>query len=292
MLHALNCGIIIRNIVWGDSLMSDSRPIGVFDSGLGGLTVVKELCNYLPNEDIIYFGDTGRVPYGPRSRETIRKYALQDELFLLKHNVKLIVAACGTVSSVAADTGDTLPVPFFEVVSHASKQAASTTKNGRVGVIGTAATVNSGKHSEIIKSFLPDAQVLAVPCPLFVPLVENGWYDENDIVVRETVKRYLEPIKEFKADTLILGCTHYPILSKVIGGYLGDNVALINSGTTVSKSVAEYLKNTGSLNDSGIPGIHKFYVTDKPDSFKAQVSVLLGEDVDDSKVLQVDLNSL
>lgn len=272
--------------------MADSRPIGVFDSGLGGLTVVKELRRYMPDEDIIYFGDTGRVPYGTRSRDTIRRYAKEDENFLLNRDVKLIIAACGTVSSVAADISEQLPIPFFEVVTHASKAAVAATKNGRIGVIGTAATIKSGKHKEHILKHMPDAQVTAQSCSLFVPLVEEGWYDEDDIVVTETVRRYLEPIIESGADTLILGCTHYPVLSKAIAKVLGQDLTLIDAGTATSKAVLSYLQENDMLNKSKKNGDIKFFVSDKADSFRQQASVLLGADIDDSKVEQVKLSSL
>ena len=210
--------------------MPDNRAIGVFDSGLGGLTVVKEIIKQLPEENIVYFGDTGRVPYGPRSRDTIRKYAIEDERFLLSHNVKLIVAACGTVSSVAADTADILPVPFVEVVSHSVKAAVVATKNRKIGILGTAATVNSGAHKKQILSLLPDATVVQNSASLFVPLVEEGWYGANDPVVLNTVERYLEPLLSAGIDTLILGCTHYPVLSGAISKIAGDGVKLINMG--------------------------------------------------------------
>lgn len=272
--------------------MADNRPIGVFDSGLGGLTVVKELCNLLPKENIVYFGDTGRVPYGNRSRDTIRRYAKEDENFLLRQDVKLIIAACGTVSSVAADTAKELPIPFFEVVSHACEQAVEATKNAKIGVIGTAATINSGKHKEYIKSLLPEAEVIAASCPLFVPLVEEGWYDDNDVVVLETVKRYLEPMLKAEVDTLILGCTHYPVLSKAIQKVMGNDVALINMGVATTKAVSKYLQEHGMLNDQSVGRTAKFFVTDKADSFRKQASILLGADMDDGAVKQVSLGSL
>ncbi len=271
--------------------MADKRAIGVFDSGLGGLTVVKELIKELPNEDIVYFGDTGRVPYGTRSVETIRKYTLQDEKFLLQNDVKLIVAACGTVSSVAADTALELPVPFFEVVSHASKSAVRATKNGKIGVIGTNATVKSEQHKKHILRLMPNAEVLTVSCPLFVPLVEEGWYSAEDIVVTETVARYLQPIFEFGADTLILGCTHYPVLSEAISKVMGDKVTLINAGTSTALAVKDYLKENNLQTDNQ-NGNHSFFVSDKPDSFRNQASVLLGCDIDESVVKKVDLSNL
>ena len=271
--------------------MSDNRAIGVFDSGLGGLTVVKELFKTLPNEDIIYFGDTGRVPYGTRSVETIKKYARQDEQFLLNQDVKLIIAACGTVSSVAADTAEELPVPFFEVVSHAAKAAVKATKNGKIAVIGTNATVKSRQHEKAILSLNPKAQVLNQSCTLFVPLVEEGWYSADDCVVVETVSRYLKPVFEFGADTLILGCTHYPILSEAITKVLGDEVTLINAGTAIADAVKEYLIENDLENNSSNKS-HSFYVSDKPDSFLKQATVLLGCDIDGNTLQKVDINNL
>lgn len=268
--------------------MANSRPIGVFDSGLGGLTVVKELNRLMPFENIIYFGDTGRVPYGNRSRDTIRRYAKEDEAFLLKQDVKAIVAACGTVSSVASDISNSLPIPFFEVVSHASKEAARQTKNGVIGVIGTSATINSGKHKEFILSEIPDANVICQSCPLFVPLVEEGWYGADDVVVKETVRRYLEPMLKGGIDTLILGCTHYPVLSEAISAVLGDGVSLINAGTATANAVYDYLKENDMLNDSE-SGQNDFFVSDKADSFRNQASILLGKEINDSKVKLVSL---
>ncbi len=268
--------------------MPNSQPIGVFDSGLGGLTVVKELNLLLPFEDIIYFGDTGRVPYGNRSIETIKRYAREDEDFLLNQDVKAIIAACGTVSSVAGDVSDKLPIPFFEVVSHASKMACETTKNQKIGVIGTSATIKSGKHKEYILKNLPDAKVVCQSCPLFVPLVEEGWYSADDVVVGETIKRYLEPMIEEDVDTLILGCTHYPILEKAISAVLGDGVKLINAGTATAQAVLEFLKVKDMLKGEG-KGNLEFFVSDKADSFRRQASILLGKEIDDSKVKTVSL---
>jgi glutamate racemase len=270
--------------------VANKRPIGVFDSGLGGLTVVKEIIKALPNEDIIYFGDTGRVPYGTRSVDTIKKYALEDEKFLLSHDVKLIVAACGTVSSVAGDTAAQLPVPFFEVVSHASREAVNTTKNNKIAIIGTNATIKSAQHKTEILKLNPNASVLGVACPLFVPLVEEGWYSKDDVIVLETVKRYLQPIIEFGADTLILGCTHYPVLRDAISKVLGSGVTLINAGTATSKAVADFLKENNLLNTDG--GTHKFFVSDKPEFFKEQVQVLLENSIYTPEVEKVDINSL
>lgn len=191
----------------------DNRPIGVFDSGLGGLTAMRELIRTLPNESILYFGDTGRVPYGSRGREIIRKYAKQDMNFLIRHDVKAVLAACGTVSSVARDIGDALPVPYFDVLRPTARAAVEQTKNGKIGIIGTAATIASGSYRKEIERLAPKTEVFEQACPLFVPLVENAFVSPDDPIPRLTAERYLTPIREAGVDTLILGCTHYPIIS-------------------------------------------------------------------------------
>lgn len=192
----------------------DNRPIGVFDSGLGGLTAMRELIRTLPNESILYFGDTGRVPYGSRGREIIRKYAKQDMNFLIRHDVKAVLAACGTVSSVARDIGDALPVPYFDVLRPTARAAVEQTKNGKIGIIGTAATIASGSYRKEIERLAPKTEVFEQACPLFVPLVENAFVSPDDPIPRLTAERYLTPIREAGVDTLILGCTHYPIISE------------------------------------------------------------------------------
>lgn len=270
--------------------MADTRPIGVFDSGLGGLTVVKELITALPNENIVYFGDTDRVPYGTKSKDTIRKFARQDEAFLLSKDVKLIVAACGTVSSVASDIGEELPVPYVEVVSHASKAAVEATRNGKIGVIGTNATIASGQHKRHILELLPSAQVVGQSCPLFVPLVEAGLVDKEDIVVYETVKKYLTPMIEAGVDTLILGCTHYPILSPAIKRVMGENVTLINAGVSTAQAVKRVLSENDLLNSSNEPSCQEYFVSDITPSFKKTAGMLLGKEPDN--VTQVDIEKI
>lgn len=271
--------------------MADTRPIGVFDSGIGGLTVVKELKKLLPNEDIVYFGDTARVPYGDRSEETIKKYAAEDAQILLKRGVKLIVAACGTVSAVAKDLKNTLAVPYFEVVSAASNYAAKVSKNGVIGVIGTDATIRSSAHKREILSCRKDAKVIEKACPLFVPLVESGWIDADDSVVRDTVKRYLSEIKQKGADTLILGCTHYPILRDAIMAELSCEVELVNMGVTVANQIKEYLEVNGIANGNKAEGCVEYIVSDKTDAFVSVGSTLLGKKIDPNliKLVEVDL---
>lgn len=266
--------------------MADNRPIGVFDSGLGGLTVVKELKRLMPKESVIYFGDTGRVPYGSRSSETIMRYAREDEAFLLSHDVKMIVAACGTVSSVAYSTSEELPVPFFEVVNPAAESAVAATKTGRIGVIGTSATIRSYAHAKAILNHLPDAVIASNACPLFVPLVEEGWIERNDEITTLTVKRYLEPIMKADVDTLILGCTHYPVLQDIIADIMGQGVALINMGVSVAEKVKKSLEITGSMADE--LKYDKFFVSDRVDTFSKIAKNLLGRDIN-NEVEQIDI---
>lgn len=270
--------------------MSDKRAIGIFDSGLGGLTVAREIIRLLPNEDIVYFGDTGRVPYGTKSPETVRSYAIQDEKFLLSHDVKLIVAACGTVSSVAADTADGLPVPFVEVVSHSVKAAVDATRNNKIGVLATPATIRSGAHKRLIKELLPNADVIENGAALLVSLVEEGWYSADDPVVLETVRRYVEPMMSEGVDTVILGCTHFPVVRDAIAKVMGDGITLINMGTSTAQAVKRILTESDSLNLTG--GAHRFFVSDKPSSFQKTASILLGEELDGRKVEQVNINGI
>ncbi|HHW46125.1 MAG TPA: glutamate racemase [Clostridiales bacterium] len=269
--------------------MADNRPIGVFDSGLGGLTVVKELVKLLPNENIVYFGDTGRVPYGTRSPQTIEKYALQDERFLLSKGVKLIIAACGTVSAVAAHTGQSLPVPFVEVVSHAAEAAVKATRNGRIGVLATTAAIASGTYTSKILKLMPQSQIISNDCPLFVSLVEAGWIDRNDCVTVETAKRYLQPMIDAKVDTLILGCTHFPVLSDIIKDIMGNSTELVNASRVTAVAAAEYLKNHDMLSDNNGKGIYKYYVSDRTESFYKTASYLLGNPLD-GELVHVDID--
>ncbi|MBQ8267648.1 MAG: glutamate racemase [Clostridia bacterium] len=272
--------------------MADNRAIGVFDSGLGGLTVAREIMKLLPNENIVYFGDTGRVPYGTKGRETIRKYALQDERFLLSHDVKMIVAACGTVSSVAADTAESLPVPFVEVVSHSVRAAVATTQNGKIGILATSATINSGAHKKQILELLPTAEVIESAGTLLVPIVEEGWTTPDDAVAKETLRRYLKPMMDAGIDTLILGCTHFPVLSSIIRKVLGNSVTLINIGEATAKAIKQMLENSGGLNDGENATEYKFYASDKTKSFEKTVNILLGDYNNDFEIEQVDIEKI
>ncbi len=262
--------------------MSNNKPIGVFDSGLGGLTVVKELKAILPNEDIVYFGDTGRVPYGTKSPDTIIRYATEDEAFLISKNVKMVIAACGTVSSVASETGKSLAVPFIDVVKPTAQAALNTTKNKRIGILGTSATVNSKSFENILNELDSEVYTISKACPLFVQLVESGWFSEENEVALAAAKRYLEPVVAENVDTIILGCTHFPLLSSVIRKIVGGNVKLINSGECAAKAAREQLEKDNLLSKSSKQGVTRFYVSDKPESFCETASVLLGEDIGDN----------
>ena len=258
----------------------DKRPIGVFDSGLGGLTAVRELMRRLPNEDIVYFGDTGRVPYGTRAPDTILRYTRQDIQFLRSFSVKALVIACGTASSVALpQVQQDYDFPIFGVVSSAAKKAAEISKSGKIGILGTAATVSSGSFARAITELRPDATLTAIACPLFVPLVENGRVSPNDAVLRLVVEEYLTPMKAAGVDTLILGCTHYPIIADAISSFMGDCVTLVNP----AREAIETLANLGSVpfHESGV-GTCKFYVSDDPQGFSKNASLFLGRPVSEA----------
>ena len=245
-----------------------NRAIGVFDSGVGGLTAVKELIRLLPQEDIVYLGDTARVPYGTKSRETILRYAEQDFDFFRKFGVKMIISACGTVSSVLAGESDFGEGLYTGVIRPAAEAAVSTTKNGRIGIIGTSATIRSGSYKNMIRTMMPDAVVFEKACPMFVPLVENGYISTDCLPCVEIAKEYLLPLRAEGIDTLILGCTHYPIISDVISMVMGKGVSLISSGGEAGKYAYKMLQENGLLRDSGGRGKVTLYCTDSVELFR------------------------
>lgn len=254
----------------------DNRAIGVFDSGLGGLTAVKELRRVLPCEHIIYFGDTGRVPYGTRSHSIIIRYAKQDIRFLTKFNIKALVVACGTVSSVALpEIGGDYDFPIRGVIDSTAFAAASATKNGRIGLLATAATVSSGSYVRRIAEIDPGLQVFSNAAPLLVPLVENGRFHRGDPVSTIVLREYLAPLLDAGIDTLILGCTHYPLLTDLIADICGGGVTLINSGLETAHAVAELLSRQDALCASG-EGSIDCYVSDDPEGFARNAEAFLG----------------
>jgi len=254
-----------------------SKPIGVFDSGVGGLTVVRELLRQLPYENIVYFGDTARVPYGIKSRETVIRFSVENILFLLKKEVKLVCIACNTASSVALPViKSNFKVPAVGVISPGVREAVYATRNKRIGVIGTKGTIKSRAYELQIKQLEPKIKVTAVACPLFVPFVEEGWLSGG--VVMQVARVYLKPLKDARVDTVILGCTHYPLLKPVIQKILSTDVALIDSAKQVAIEVKKILTSEGLLNQKQKPK-HKFYVSDNPEWFSSLAQRFLGTPV-------------
>ncbi len=254
-------------------------PVGVFDSGLGGLTAVRELRSLLPSEDIVYFGDTGRVPYGTRGRETILKYARQDLAFLLSQKVKTIIAACGTVSSTfSVEEGRTLPVAYTGVVQAAAKAAVHKSKTGRIGVLGTEATIRSGSYERELRALNAEVQTVSAACPLFVPLVENGHFAKEDAMANLAAEEYLGQVKEAEVDTVILGCTHYPLLLEMLQKQFGPEVALIDPGREAAMAVYAYMKENEMLNPQAGEGSVRCFVSDDPERFTRVASVFLREE--------------
>jgi glutamate racemase len=269
--------------------LSKSNPIGIFDSGIGGMTVVKRIISALPGENVIYFGDTARVPYGSKSNSTVIEYSLQNARLLVEKNIKLLVVACNTASSVALDElRDHFNIPVIGMIEPGAQLALKTTKKKKIGVIGTYATTSNQAYSEELLKLDNEIFVIEKPCPLFVPLAEEGWTDHK--ATKIIAEEYLNELKELDIDTVILGCTHYPILAGIIQEVLGDKISLIDSGTASSMVVEEYLKKNELLNDSGIPGRHEYFVSDMPTRFKDVAERFLGREID--KIEKVDLEYL
>ncbi len=269
--------------------VNNLRPIGVFDSGIGGLTVVRQLISELPNENIVYFGDTARVPYGSKSNSTVIEYSLQNAKFLIDKNVKAIVVACNTASSVALPAlKEKLDIPVIGVIVPGATDAIKSTKNNRIGVIGTRATINNKAYSDVIKILNKNIEVFETACPLFVPLAEEGW--TNHKATYSIAEEYLKDLHELNIDTLVLGCTHYPILSEVIQKVMGVDVALIDSGIATAVAVKEELSKLGLLNSSSNQGEHSFYVSDVPTKFKEVAELFMGYEI--NHVNKIDLEIL
>jgi glutamate racemase len=246
--------------------MGDTRPLGVFDSGIGGLTVVRALTSELPQENIVYFGDTARVPYGPKSPQVVRDYALQDTDVLLDHDVKMIVVACNTVSAVALDVVQKrAKMPVVGVIIPGAEAAVKASKNKRIGVIGTLGTILSNAYTNAIHHIDPDAKIWGQPCPLFVPLAEEGWIDHK--ATELIAKEYLFPLTVERIDTLVLGCTHYPILRDTIEKVTNRSVALIDSGEATAAVVKRVLAEKDIANSSKLKPNLQFYVSDVPHKF-------------------------
>jgi glutamate racemase len=262
-------------------MKANNAPIGVFDSGLGGLTVVHEITRQLPAESIVYLGDTARVPYGIRSPETVRRYAREGAEFLLSRGIKLMVVACNTVSAVGLDEVARIsPVPVVGVILPGARAAAGRSHKGKVGVIGTEATIRSGAYVDAIRSQDDAAEVFTKACPLFVPLVEEGWLDGD--VPLGAAAHYMEELKARKIDVLVLGCTHYPLLKPVLRRVMGEGVELIDSARETASEVSALIRRNGTLADDAMSGKrrHEFFVTDAPEKFREVGQLFLGEPIE------------
>lgn len=260
-------------------------PIGVFDSGIGGLTVVRQLIDLLPNENIVYFGDTARVPYGNKSSDVVREYAAQDVRFLLSKKVKLIVVACNTASAVAIDVVDAhSTVPAIGVIEPTAREAIRLAGEGGIGVIGTLSTINSHAYSTALKNLNEDVKVMMQACPLFVPLAEEGLYDHaaTHIIAREYLSQFAGRI-----DVLILGCTHYPLLRGAIAQAVGEEVKLIDAGEATAKSVQSLLASTNTLNRQKSKPRYEFYVSDFPQKFNEIAERFLGRKLEFVRRVQI-----
>lgn len=254
----------------------NDKYIGVFDSGMGGLTVVKSIVETMPDENIIYFGDTAHVPYGTRSKEQITEYVLNDVKFLNTFDIKAIVIACNTADAIAREKVEALyPLPVFGVVEPASKTAAEITKNNKIGVIATNATVNSGAYERNIHRFNPEAKVFSVACPLLVPLVEEGRFKKGDKVIEKVLTEYLTPLKDDGIDTLVLGCTHYPLLYDIIADIM-PNINIISSSVSAAARLKSALEDGKLLSDShGCK--RKYFVSDNAEYFEGLAKIFMGE---------------
>ncbi len=260
----------------------EKRPIGIFDSGVGGLTVFKEIRKKFPYEDIVYFGDTARVPYGPKSKSTIKRYSMQNARFLIQQNAKIIIIACNTASSVAVKyLQRNLKVPVMGVITPGAECAVKKTVNKKVGIIGTEGTIRSEAYPKAINELKNDIEVYSKACPLFVPIVEEGW--ENHPVTKLIIKEYLAELKEKDLDTMVLGCTHYPILKKQIQNYMGKHTNIIDSAVAVADKLQTILPNP---QNSG-KGKDKFFVSDNEAKFKAIAERIIEKRIRNLKVVRL-----
>ncbi len=252
------------------------KAIGIFDSGIGGLTVLRELVAALPREHTIYLGDTARVPYGIRSPETVTRYSFENTQFLLSQEIKMLVVACNTASAISLGAvKKEFPLPVIGVLEPGARAAVAATRSGRVGVIGTEATIASGAYERAIRALAPGVEVLSQACPLFVPLVEEGWFDNE--VAELAARRYLEQFRTGRIDTLVLGCTHYPLLKAVIGRVIGPGITLIDSATETAKEVAGVLDKLHWERTDQEDARRRYFVTDSPARFEKIGKLFLGD---------------
>ena len=271
-------------------VMDKNAPIGVFDSGVGGLTVAREIMRQIPNERIVYFGDTARLPYGSKSKDNIIKYSRQIIRFLQTENVKAIVVACNTASALALDEmQQEFDLPIIGVVKPGAKVAAETTKNKRIGLIGTDSNIRSGVYTKHIKSLRPDVCVFEKACPLFVPLVAEGWL--HDSITVQVAERYLSELKEKQIDTLIMGCTHYPLIRSTLGKIMGDNVNLVNPAYETAIELKNLLNRDNLANRCVIDSpssMYRFYVSDAEEKFKEFANSILPFDITMTEQINIE----
>ncbi len=271
-----------------DSSDHNKKAIGIFDSGIGGLTVFKEIRRKLSNEKIVYLGDTARVPYGIRSAQTVLRYSIANADFLLQQNIKLLVIACNTVSAVAVDVlREKYTIPVIDVVGPGARRAVNITKNKKVGIIGTEATIKSSAYQNEIRRMCPDIEIFTQSCPLFVPLAEEGWCSSDDEVVRLVSRRYLERMKDFDIDTLVLGCTHYPLLKDAIKMIMGKNIKLVDSAEETALEVTTLLNRKSLLYSGEAENKSFFFLTDIPDRFIETARLFLGEGLENVKLIDI-----
>lgn len=266
-----------------------TAPIGVFDSGVGGLTVVREMIRQLPEENIVYFGDTARVPYGSKSQNTIIRFSEQIIRFLKTKQVKAIVIACNTASALALEAvRDEFDVPIMGVVIPGARAAVEATKNQKIGVVGTEATVQSGMYTKVIQEMNPEIQVLEKACPLFVPLVEEGFKEHK--VTQEVIEYYLESLRDTDIDAMILGCTHYPLLRSRIKSYLGEKIQIVNPAYETAIDLKAALEERGMDNDgiSGLKSHYEFYVSDTAEKFRRFANTVMPFDVPETNVVNIE----
>jgi glutamate racemase len=258
--------------------MNKIRPIGIFDSGVGGLTVVKEFMKIMPNENIVYFGDTARVPYGSKSQETVTKFAIQDVNFLKSKDVKAVVIACNTASATSLDAlVEKFDVPIIGVIESGAQMAVNVTKNKKVGIIGTESTIASGAYSKMIKKLDSEVQVYPKACSLFVPIVEDGWVDTD--VAYMVAEKYLNEIKSNGVDTIVMGCTHYPLLYNVIKKVMGDKVFLVNPAEKTAEAVKKILSDSGLRAENDNVAECKYYASDYIQKFESIGTKFLNRNV-------------
>ena len=271
-------------------IMDKNAPIGVFDSGVGGLTVAREIMRQIPNERIVYFGDTARVPYGSKSKDNIIKFSRQIIRFLQTENVKAIVIACNTASTLALDEmQQEFDLPILGVVKPGAKVAVETTVNKRIGLIGTEANIRSGVYTRYIKSLDDEAKVFEKACPLFVPLVEEGWL--HDDITLQVASRYLEELKEKDIDTLIMGCTHYPLIRSTIRKVMGDKVNLVNPAYETAIELKNLLERDNLANKCDVDSpssMYRFYVSDAEEKFKLFANSILPFDITMTKQINIE----